>query len=208
MKKTRKMSLGLKSVIGIISMVVVLGAILAARLGAGFVMCRKPGKLPGMTRKASYKKEYGFDIEYEDGAFAVKFDLAVTPEDGYDAADELDIILDDVVGKSSLPTPNMDRVVVTRCIQKDDNFVYTTVIYNADGSPYLEVEMTERTNFHYGNSIPDSPSFIADIGWTKDAQDNYSMIVELNGTCDPCWEYMKFDPITGTFGESIGHGSF
>ena len=44
----------------------------------------------------SLKKEYGFDIEYEDGAFAVKFDLAVTPEDGYDAADELDIVLDDV----------------------------------------------------------------------------------------------------------------
>ena len=123
-------------------------------------------------------------------------------------SDGKDIILDDVVGKSSLPTPNMDRVVVTRCIQKDDNFVYTTVIYNADGSPYLEVEMPKRTNFHCGNCIPNSPTFIADIGWTKDAQDNYSMIVELNGICDPCWEYMKFDPITGTFGESIWHGSF
>ena len=102
----------------------------------------------------------------------------------------------------------MDRVVVTRCIQKDDDFVYTTAIYNADGSPYLEVEMPERTNFHCGNCIPDSPTFIAAIGWTKDAQDNYSMIVELNGICDPCWEYMKFDPITGTFGESIGNGNF
>lgn len=54
----------------------------------------------------------------------------------------------------------------------------------------------------------DSPTFIAAIGWAKDPKDNFSMIVELNGMCDPCWEYMKFDPITGIFGESIGHGSF
>ena len=34
---------------------------LAAELGAGFVLCRKPGKLPGVTLKASYRKEYGLD---------------------------------------------------------------------------------------------------------------------------------------------------
>lgn len=60
---------GITKVVGIESRGFVLGAILAARLGAGFVMCRKPGKLPGMTRKASYKKEYGFDcIEIHDDA--------------------------------------------------------------------------------------------------------------------------------------------
>ena len=38
-----------------------MGAALAARLGAGFVMCRKPGKLPGETIKKNYAKEYGTD---------------------------------------------------------------------------------------------------------------------------------------------------
>jgi adenine phosphoribosyltransferase len=38
-----------------------MGAILAARLGCGFVMCRKPGKLPAETLKESYGKEYGTD---------------------------------------------------------------------------------------------------------------------------------------------------
>jgi len=37
----------------------VLGSILAHRLGAGFVMIRKKGKLPGNVIKISYKKEYG-----------------------------------------------------------------------------------------------------------------------------------------------------
>lgn len=38
-----------------------MGAILAAELGAGFVMARKPGKLPADTFKETYEKEYGFD---------------------------------------------------------------------------------------------------------------------------------------------------
>lgn len=62
---------GITKVVGIESRGFVLGAILAARLGAGFVMCRKPGKLPGMTRKASYQKEYGYDcIEIHDDAIS------------------------------------------------------------------------------------------------------------------------------------------
>lgn len=60
---------GITKVVGIESRGFVLGAIIAARLGAGFVMCRKPGKLPGMTRKASYQKEYGYDcVEIHDDA--------------------------------------------------------------------------------------------------------------------------------------------
>ena len=60
---------GVTKVVGIESRGFVLGAIVAAALGAGFVMCRKPGKLPGMTRKASYQKEYGYDnIEIHDDA--------------------------------------------------------------------------------------------------------------------------------------------
>lgn len=57
----RYKKLGITKVVGIESRGFVIGAILAAKLGAGFVMCRKPGKLPGETRKASYQKEYGSD---------------------------------------------------------------------------------------------------------------------------------------------------
>lgn len=60
---------GITKVVGIESRGFVMGAILAARLGAGFVMCRKPGKLPAETVKATYLKEYGFDtIEIHEDA--------------------------------------------------------------------------------------------------------------------------------------------
>ena len=52
---------GITKVVGIESRGFVLGAMLASELNAGFVMCRKPGKLPGKTRQASYEKEYGVD---------------------------------------------------------------------------------------------------------------------------------------------------
>ncbi len=48
-------------VVGIESRGFVMGAIVADRLGAGFVMCRKPGKLPGESRRQTYGKEYGED---------------------------------------------------------------------------------------------------------------------------------------------------
>lgn len=52
---------GITKVVGIESRGFVVGAALALRLGAGFVMCRKPGKLPADTKKESYMKEYGED---------------------------------------------------------------------------------------------------------------------------------------------------
>lgn len=52
---------GITKVVGIESRGFVMGAILAQKLGAGFVMARKPGKLPAETRKATYLKEYGYD---------------------------------------------------------------------------------------------------------------------------------------------------
>lgn len=48
-------------VIGIEARGFVLGAALAAVLQAGFVMVRKPGKLPSATRQATYQLEYGED---------------------------------------------------------------------------------------------------------------------------------------------------
>ena len=47
--------------VGIESRGFILGGALAARLGAGFVMARKPGKLPAETIEETYAKEYGTD---------------------------------------------------------------------------------------------------------------------------------------------------
>ena len=60
---------GITKVVGIESRGFVVGAALAVKLGAGFVMCRKPGKLPWQTKRATYMKEYGEDcIEISTGA--------------------------------------------------------------------------------------------------------------------------------------------
>lgn len=52
---------GITKVVGIESRGFILGAILAARLKAGFVPARKPGKLPAETIEESFSKEYGKD---------------------------------------------------------------------------------------------------------------------------------------------------
>lgn len=52
---------GITKVVGIESRGFILGGALAARLGAGFVLARKPGKLPAETIEESYEKEYGTD---------------------------------------------------------------------------------------------------------------------------------------------------
>ena len=48
---------GITKVVGIESR----GCILGGRLGAGFIMARKPGKLPAETIEETYAKEYGTD---------------------------------------------------------------------------------------------------------------------------------------------------
>ena len=52
---------GITKVVGIESRGFVMGGILARRLGAGLVMCRKPGKLPAETISQTFTKEYGED---------------------------------------------------------------------------------------------------------------------------------------------------
>ncbi len=52
---------GITKVVGIESRGFILGGALAARLGAGFVMARKPGKLPAEVIEETYEKEYGTD---------------------------------------------------------------------------------------------------------------------------------------------------
>jgi len=52
---------GITKVVGIESRGFIMGAILARKLDAGLIICRKPGKLPAETISQSYGKEYGTD---------------------------------------------------------------------------------------------------------------------------------------------------
>ena len=53
---------GVTKVVGIESRGFIGGSIMAFELGAGFVPARKPGKLPSVTIKKSFAKEYGVDM--------------------------------------------------------------------------------------------------------------------------------------------------
>jgi adenine phosphoribosyltransferase len=68
---------GITKIVGIESRGFVMASALAVRLGAGIVLCRKPGKLPAKTVQESYSKEYGID----------------TIEIHEDAIDENDVVL-------------------------------------------------------------------------------------------------------------------
>lgn len=52
---------GINKIVGIESRGFVMSSALATRIGAGVVLCRKPGKLPCETVQQSYAKEYGID---------------------------------------------------------------------------------------------------------------------------------------------------
>lgn len=52
---------GVTKVAGIESRGFIGGSLMAARLGAGFVPIRKPGKLPAVIVSMTYEKEYGTD---------------------------------------------------------------------------------------------------------------------------------------------------
>ena len=65
---------GITKVVGIESRGFGLASALALRLGAGVILCRKPGKLPTETIQERYEKEYGTDtIEIHKDA--------ITPDD-------------------------------------------------------------------------------------------------------------------------------
>lgn len=52
---------GITKIVGIESRGFIMAAALAAKLGCGMVMARKPGKLPYAVIKESFSKEYGID---------------------------------------------------------------------------------------------------------------------------------------------------
>ena len=68
---------GITKIVGVESRGFVMAAALAARLKAGVVLARKPGKLPSTVIKESFSKEYGVD----------------TVEMHLDSIDENDVVL-------------------------------------------------------------------------------------------------------------------
>ena len=68
---------GITKIVGVESRGFVMASALAARLGCGVVLARKPGKLPATVIKESFSKEYGVD----------------TVEMHIDSIDENDVIL-------------------------------------------------------------------------------------------------------------------
>lgn len=72
---------GVTKIVGIESRGFIGGSIMAYKLGCGFVPARKPGKLPSVTIKKAYAKEYGVDtIELHSDAIAEN-DVVVLHDD-------------------------------------------------------------------------------------------------------------------------------
>ena len=72
---------GITKVVGIESRGFIIGSILAYKLGAGFVLMRKPGKLPADAYQEEYALEYGTDtLEIHKDALNVK-DIVLLHDD-------------------------------------------------------------------------------------------------------------------------------
>ena len=122
---------GITKVVGIESRGFVMGAMLAERLGAGFVMCRKPGKLPAETVKATYLKEYGYD----------------TVEIHVDAIGEDDVVLihDDLLATGGSMRAAYDLVQRFKPKAVYVNFLIELGMEGLEGRKYLGPEMDVTT---------------------------------------------------------------
>lgn len=114
---------GITKVVGIESRGFVMGAILAEKLGAGFVMARKPGKLPAETRKATYLKEYGYD----------------TIEIHTDAINEKDVVLihDDLLATGGSMQAVYDLVQAFKPKKTYINFIIELQMEGLEGRKFL-----------------------------------------------------------------------
>ena len=110
---------GLTKIVGIESRGFVMSSALAIRLGAGIVLCRKPGKLPCETVQESYQKEYGTD----------------TIEIHKDAINENDVILlhDDLLATGGTMKAACDLVKKFHPKKVYANFIIELVNENLNG---------------------------------------------------------------------------
>lgn len=122
---------GITKVVGIESRGFVIGAMLAEKLGAGFVMARKPGKLPAETRKATYQKEYGFDtIEIHTDAIN---------------ADDIVLIHDDLLATGGSMLAVYDLVQQFQPKQTFINFLIELKMEGLEGRKFLGKDLDVTT---------------------------------------------------------------
>ena len=120
---------GITKIVGIESRGFVMSSALAIRLGAGVVLCRKPGKLPCETVQESYAKEYGID----------------TIEIHKDAITENDVVLlhDDLLATGGTMRAAYNLVQKFQPKKTYVNFIIELVHENLNG----------RANFEEGTDI-------------------------------------------------------
>ena len=120
---------GITKVVGIESRGFIMGGALAARLGAGFVMARKPGKLPAEVVEETYAKEYGTD----------------TIQIHKDAIDENDVVLlhDDLLATGGTMAPT--NRLVQRCVAKTILLIFIIELGGLNGRKAFPEDITVDT---------------------------------------------------------------
>ena len=122
---------GITKIVGIESRGFVMASALAVKLGAGIVLCRKPGKLPAETVQESYTKEYGVD----------------TIEIHKDAIDHDDIVLlhDDLLATGGTMKAALDLVNKFKPKKTYMNFIIELVNEGLEGRKPFENDDIEIT---------------------------------------------------------------
>ena len=122
---------GITKIVGIESRGFVMSSALAIKLGAGVVLCRKPGKLPCETIQESYSKEYGVD----------------TIEIHKDAINENDVILlhDDLLATGGTMKAACDLVKKFHLKKIYCNFIIELVNENLNGRAAFDDDIEVST---------------------------------------------------------------
>lgn len=122
---------GITKIVGIESRGFVMSSALAVKLGAGVVLCRKPGKLPCDTVQESYAKEYGVD----------------TIEIHKDAISENDVILlhDDLLATGGTMKAACDLVKKFNPKKVYCNFIIELVNENMNGRDVFDKDVEVTT---------------------------------------------------------------
>lgn len=122
---------GITKIVGIESRGFVMSSAVAIRLGAGIVLCRKPGKLPCETVQESYDKEYGTD----------------TIEIHKDSINEHDVILlhDDLLATGGTMKAACDLVKKFNPKKIYANFIIELVNEGLDGRSHFDEDIEIST---------------------------------------------------------------
>ena len=123
---------GITKIVGIESRGFVMASALAVKLGAGVVLCRKPGKLPAETVQETYNKEYGTD----------------TIEIHKDAITEDDVVLlhDDLLATGGTMKAALDLVNKFKPKKTYMNFIIELVNEGLNGRKPFENDNVEITS--------------------------------------------------------------